>query len=76
MPGCFTRTRQLVHASVELRGREAEHVLAVQLLRDAREGRRELARLLQARSSRRRFRRRSSCSPPSGLLRTMRWPLK
>src|SRR5258708_20373908 len=37
--------RQLVHAVAELRRGEANHILAVQLLRDLRERWRELARL-------------------------------
>ena len=39
--------RQLVDLAVELGRREADHVLAVQLLRDPREGRREVGGLLQ-----------------------------
>src|SRR4029079_8020179 len=38
---------ELVYAVIELLRREAEHVLTVQLLRDAREGRREVAGFLQ-----------------------------
>ncbi len=68
--------RQLVHLVVELRRREADHVLAVQLLRDARERRREVARSSSARSSRRRFRRRSCAGRRPACVRTCCWPLK
>src|SRR5437899_3227796 len=43
----FQLQRKLVNATVELRRSEANDVLAMELLRDAREGRGQLARLLQ-----------------------------
>ena len=69
-PGALHPHFELVHLAVEHLGREAEHVLAVQLLRDARERRPELVLLLQQEEAAAGFLRELARSRRSGLLRT------